>query len=122
MQFWGLSLSTITMVIVIMSIGFCVDFSAHVVHAFIADVGKGCRDTRALKATIQVGFPIFNSALSTFFGICVLSLCQSYIFLAFFKTISILMILGIVNSLLCLPVLLSLIGPNWQRHKLVDSK
>ena len=117
MSFMSLSLSTITMVIVIMSIGFCIDFSAHIVHAFISDTGKGDRSTRAYRACINVGIPIFNSAFSTFLGISLLYFCESFIFKAFFKTVTVLMALGVVNSLIFLPVLLSLIGPNWPQHK-----
>ena len=117
MHMWGLSLSSITMIELIMSIGFCVDFSAHVTHAFIASVGKGNRNERAYKACVRMGFPIFNSAISTMVGCILLVFCRSFIFLSFFKTISALMTLGIFNSLLFLPVLLSLIGPNWPRHK-----
>ena len=117
MNLMSLSLSTITMIIVIMGIGFCIDFSAHIVHAFIADSGKGDRNTRALNACMHVGIPIFSSAFSTFIGVSLLVFCESFIFIAFFKTISVLMVLGVVNSLFFLPVLLSFVGPNWPCHK-----
>ena len=117
MNLMSLSLSTITMIIVIMGIGFCIDFSAHIVHAFIADSGKGDRNTRALNACMHVGIPIFSSAFSTFIGVSLLVFCESYIFKAFFKTICSLMVLGVLNALFFLPVLLSFIGPDWPRHK-----
>ena len=116
MYFWGLTVNSITMIELIMSIGFCVDFTAHVVHAFIASVGNGTRDERAYKACVRVGMPIISSALSTMLGISLLAFCESYIFTTFFKTLFILMNLGIINSLLFLPVMLSIFGPNWPRH------
>ena len=117
MNAWNLSLSSITMIELIMSIGFCIDFSAHIVHAFLASVGKGDRNRRALKACTRVGLPIFNSACSTILGIILLGFCKSYIFKSFFKSILILMCLGLLNSLIFLPVLLSCIGSHWPRHK-----
>jgi len=122
MNVWNLTLSSITMIELIMSIGFSIDFSAHVVHAFLASVGKGDRNMRAFKACTRVGLPIFNSAISTVIGICLLGLSRSYIFHTFFKSILILMALGVLNSLLFLPVLLSVIGPNWPRHRVLDKK
>ncbi len=116
----SISISTISMIVMIMSIGFCVDFSAHIVHAFIADSGKGSRDQRALKAVLHVGIPIFNSAFSTFLGICLLYFCDSYLFKAFFKGVSVLMMLGMINALFFLPVLLSFVGPHWPEHKEED--
>ncbi|CAF0815024.1 unnamed protein product [Brachionus calyciflorus] len=116
MHLWQLSLSSITMIELIMSVGFCIDFSAHVTHAFISN-GKGDRNKRGFWAFRDVGVPIVNSALSTIIGTLLLAFCKSYIFKSFFKTMTILMCLGIVNSLLFLPVLLSVIGPNWKMHK-----
>lgn len=116
MHAWGLTLSSVTMIQLVMSIGFCVDFSVHVTHAFITGVGTGSRGVRAYKACMRTGVPVFNSALSTIIGILVLAFCKSYIFTAFFKSVFILMLLGVLNSMLFLPVLLSLIGPHWKRH------
>ena len=117
MHIWGLSLSSITMIEVIMCVGFCIDFSAHLTHAFIAGVGKGSRNERAYKASVQTGVPILNSALSTIIGVLVLGFSDSYVFLTFFKTLILIMLLGVFTSMLFLPVLLSLIGPHWEVHK-----
>ena len=117
MHVWGLSLSSITMIEVIMCVGFCIDFSAHLTHAFIAGVGKGTRTERAYQACIQTGVPILNSAISTIIGVCVLGVSESYVFQTFFKTLILIMVLGVFTSMLFLPVLLSLIGPHWNRHK-----
>jgi hypothetical protein len=122
MHVWGLTLSPITMTLLILSVGFCIDFSAHLTHAFIASVGKGSRSRRAYYACMRIGLPIFNSAVSTILGICVLAFSRSYFFMSFFKTIFILMTLGVLHSMLFLPVLLSLIGPHWSRHKEVELK
>jgi patched domain-containing protein len=118
MHLWGLSLSSVTMIQLIMSIGFCVDFSVHITHSFIANGKKGSKQERAMEACKRTGLPIFNSAISTIVGILVLAFCKSYIFISFFKTLFILMVLGLLNSLIFLPVLLSLIGPEWNRHKI----
>ena len=117
MHVWGLSLSSITMIEVIMCVGFCIDFSAHLTHAFIAGVGKGTRTERAYQACIQTGVPILNSAISTIIGVCVLGVSESYVFQTFFKTLILIMVLGVFTSMLFLPVLLSLIGPHWNCHK-----
>lgn len=117
MHVWGLTLSSITMIELIMSIGFCVDFSAHIVHSFIANSGRGSRSQRALRACMHVGLPILNSAISTVIGVLLLAFCKSYIFISFCKSLLIIMTLGVLNSLFFLPVLLSVIGPHWPRHK-----
>ncbi len=120
MHAWGLALSSITMIELIMSIGFCIDFSAHIVHSFIANAGRGSRSKRALKAILHVGMPIFNAAVSTVLGVLLLAFCKSYIFITFCKSMLIIMGLGVLNSLVFLPVLLSMIGPHWPRHYELD--
>ena len=117
MQAWGLTLSSITMIELIMSIGFCIDFSAHIVHSFLANSGQGSRNQRALKAIMHVGVPILNSAVSTVLGVLMLAFCKSFIFLTFCKSMLIIMSLGVLNSLIFLPVMLSVVGPHWPRHK-----
>jgi predicted RND superfamily exporter protein len=107
------------MIELIMSIGFCIDFSAHLVHAFLASAGRGDRTKRAYAACEKVGMPIFNSAMSSIFGVLILSFSNSYLFKSFFKTVFLIMSLGLLNSLLFLPVFLSLIGPHWKRHEMI---
>lgn len=59
MHAWGLTLSPITMALLILSVGFCIDFSAHLVHAFISSVGKGSRSRRAYYASMRIGKNFF---------------------------------------------------------------
>ena len=105
MDIWGLSLNSI--IEVIMCVGFCIDFIAHLTHAFIAGIGKGSRNEPAHKACVQTGVPILNSALSTIIGVVVLRFSDSYIFLTFFTTLILIMLLGVFTSMLFIPVLLS---------------
>lgn len=121
MHLWGLALSSITMVELIMSIGFCIDFSVHVTHAFIACVGPGSKRERAYKACLRTGLPVFNSAISTVAGFCFLGFKQSFVYMSFFKAVVILMSLGVINSMLFLPVLLGIMGPHWKQHDESDS-
>ena len=39
MQAWGLTIDVVSSVIVIISIGLCVDYSAHIAHAFLTSKG-----------------------------------------------------------------------------------
>lgn len=120
MHLWGLTLSSISMIELIMSVGFCIDFSAHVTHAFL--ISKGSRNERAFNACVLTGFPILNSAVSSIIGVSVLAFSKSYIFRSFFKTMTIVMVLGVLTSMFFLPVLLSLVGPHWKRHQIENNE
>ena len=110
MHFWGLALSAITTVQIILSVGFCVDFTVHISHAFMTATGKN-RNERVMAALEKLGVPILNGAFSSILGILMLAFAGSYIFKSFFKTMLLVIVLGLAHSLLLLPVVLSFIGP-----------
>jgi len=111
---WGMQASSIMMVELVMSIGFCSDFCVHIVHAFLT--ATGTRKERAQQALINMGMPIFCACLSSIIGVVFLSFAQSYLFRTFFRTIISIMILGGIHALCFLPVILSLIGSHWSSH------
>ena len=111
MSFWDVSLDSISMINLIMCIGFSVDFSAHISYHFISRryLKNSERVTDSLYA---LGLPITQGAISTILGVLGLMLAPSYIFITFFKMVFLVIILGALHGLFLLPVLLSLFGPN----------
>ena len=57
-----------------------------------------------------MGPSVINTAVSTLLAISVLGFAKSYIFTVFFKTWMTFIVMGLGNSVLLLPVVLSLIG------------
>jgi len=110
MYFWDLTLSSVTMIHLIMSIGFSVDFSTHICHAYISGKEKK-RNDRVSGAFDRAGGPIFNAAMSSFVGIIMLTASSSYIFLSFFKLMFLVILFGLAHAVFLLPVILSIIGP-----------
>lgn len=116
MYFWDLTLSSITMIHIIMSVGFSVDFSAHVCHGFM-NAGKSDRNEGAKGALIRAGGPIFNGAISSIIGIIMLSFSNSFIFKSFFKVMLLIILFGAAHSLFFLPVVLSILGPSFSNER-----
>lgn len=58
MTFWGVNLDAISMISIIMSIGFAVDLSAHIVYAFVT--AHGDTKERVIGALEHLGWPIFQ--------------------------------------------------------------
>jgi len=110
----GIQASSVMMVELVMSIGFCSDFCVHIVHAFLT--ATGTRKERAQQALINMGMPILCASLSSIIGIFFLGFAHSYLFRTFFITILSIMVLGTIHALCFLPVILSLIGSNWSSH------
>ncbi|ESO99297.1 hypothetical protein LOTGIDRAFT_113440 [Lottia gigantea] len=110
LYYWDLSLSSITMIHLIMSVGFSVDFSVHVCHGFISSESE-TRNQKARDAIRVAAAPILNGGITSLLGICMLVGSESYIFRSFFKIMVLVIIFGLAHSMLLLPVILSLVGP-----------
>lgn len=123
LYFWSVTLNSVTIVNVTIAIGLAVDYSAHIGHAYLTinppnvdENGVPLTDHqkrvhKARGALGQMGSSVFHGAFSTFLAICVLAPSASYIFEVFFKMWFGIIIFGVMNGFILLPVLLSLCGP-----------
>ena len=110
MTLWDVSLDSISMINLIMCIGFSVDFSAHISYAYLA-AKVDTPAERVDECLYALGMPILQGGLSTILGILTLILAPSYIFITFFKTVFLVIFFGAMHGIFLLPVLLSLLGP-----------
>ncbi|KAK8396858.1 hypothetical protein O3P69_005078 [Scylla paramamosain] len=110
MTLWNVNLDSISMINLIMCIGFSVDFSAHISYAYLA-AKVDTPEERVRECLYALGLPILQGGLSTILGITALILAPSYIFITFFKTVFLVIFFGAMHGIFLLPVLLSLMGP-----------
>ncbi|GMT10222.1 hypothetical protein PFISCL1PPCAC_1519, partial [Pristionchus fissidentatus] len=115
MTFWGVNLDSVSMITVIMCIGFAVDLSAHIAYAYA--LAHGCPKTRAVTALEELGWPVFLGAFSTILGIMVLTLVDSYIVQIFFKTVFLVITFSMLHGLLFLPIFLMICIPEKKEKK-----
>ncbi|XP_033736833.1 protein patched homolog 1-like [Pecten maximus] len=110
MHFWGLTIDTVTSIILILAIGLAVDYSAHIGHCFMTFSGD--RNARVRGTLVEMGSPVFSGAFSTFLAFILLAASNSYVFTTFFKVFLLVVVFGVFHGLAYLPVLLSWIGPS----------
>lgn len=110
MALWSVNLDSISMVNLIMCIGFSVDFTAHICYAYMSSKADG-PEQRVRDSLYALGLPIVQGAVSTVLGVSALVLAGSYIFMVFFKMIFLVIVFGALHGMFLLPVLLSLFGP-----------
>ncbi|XP_018531672.1 patched domain-containing protein 3 [Lates calcarifer] len=109
MALWGVNLDSISMINLVMCIGFSVDFSAHISYSFVSSP-KCDVNEKAMGALAHLGYPILQGALSTILGVVVLSVSGSYIFRTFFKVMFLVITFGLLHGLVFIPVFLTLFG------------
>lgn len=110
MALWSVNLDSISMVNLIMCIGFSVDFTAHICYAYMSSKSTSS-DERVRESLYALGLPIIQGAVSTILGVSALILAGSYIFMVFFKMIFLVIVFGALHGMFLLPVLLSMFGP-----------
>ncbi|XP_055372503.1 patched domain-containing protein 3 [Condylostylus longicornis] len=110
MALWDVNLDSISMINLIMCIGFSVDFTAHICYCYMSSKKKTPK-ARVREALYSLGLPIVQGSMSTILGVTALLIAQSYIFLVFFKMVFLVIFFGAMHGLFLLPVLLSLFGP-----------
>ena len=106
MALWDVALDSISMINLVMSIGFSVDFAAHISYHYVSHKDK---DPKA-KITAALGYlgtPIVQGAASTILGVLFLAFSNTYIFRTFFKLTFMVIAFGFFHAMFLLPVVLS---------------
>ncbi|XP_036700769.1 patched domain-containing protein 3 [Balaenoptera musculus] len=106
MAFWNVNLDSISMINLVICIGFSFDFSAHISYAFVSS-SKPSVNQKTIEALYLLGYPVLQSAISTIIGVCVLSAAKAYIFRTFFKIMFLVMVFGVAHGLIFIPVFLT---------------
>ncbi|XP_056155777.1 patched domain-containing protein 3 [Lampris incognitus] len=106
MALWDVNLDTISMIILVVCIGFSVDFSAHISYAFVSNQ-KLSANEKAVEALFHLGYPIVQGAMSTLLGVVVLSASKNYIFRTFFKIMFLVIFFGLIHGVMFIPVFLT---------------
>ncbi|XP_076059078.1 patched domain-containing protein 3-like isoform X2 [Oratosquilla oratoria] len=113
-HWWGLTIDTVSCVDLVLAIGLCVDYAAHIGHSFM--IHQGTRDRRVHLALSKIGPAVLNGGFSTFLAFSFLAGSDSHVFITFFKVFFAVCLFGLYHGLVFLPVLLSFIGPNSYFH------
>ncbi|XP_027784258.2 patched domain-containing protein 3 [Marmota flaviventris] len=106
MAFWNVNLDSISMINLVICIGFSFDFSAHISYAFVSST-KTSVNQKSIEALYLLGYPVLQSAISTIIGVCVLATAKAYIFRTFFKIMFLVMVFGAAHGLIFIPVFLT---------------
>jgi hypothetical protein len=111
MGFIGIKMSAVPAIVLIITVGIEVEFTVHISMAFLTSIGS--RNRRIKLALEHVLSPVTHGAISTLLGIIMLIGSEfDFIIKYFFGALSMLVVFGMLNGMVLLPVLLSIIGPH----------
>ncbi|VDL71142.1 unnamed protein product [Nippostrongylus brasiliensis] len=115
LSLWGVKLDPIFMITIILSIGFSIEFSAHVTHGFVSSESNLSPKERCIDAMEKLAWPVVHGSMSTILGVTVLAFINSYMVLVFFKTIFLVLVIGVFHALVLLPIVLAITTPYVER-------
>lgn len=115
--YWNLTLNPIVVLQIILGIGCSVDYSAHIAYAYLIEIAPSklktkseIRKYKAQKALSTMGSSVFHGGFSTFVSLSVLAPSKTYIFVVFYRMWFAIILFGMANGFLLLPVVLSFVG------------
>ena len=108
--YWGLTFNFLVSINLSFALGITVDYSAHIAHTYLRVPGIHGRNYKARKAISRMGSSVSHAAISTSLGVSVLAFAKTYTVRVFFKTWITFLLAGFANSILLLPVLLTIFG------------
>lgn len=80
------------MITIIMSIGFSVDYSAHITYGYVIST-ESTAEKRVKTALGTLGWPVTQGAMSTILAVVVLADIPAYMIVTFFKVSSLILLL-----------------------------
>ncbi|KAG8245135.1 molting cycle, collagen and cuticulin-based cuticle [Homalodisca vitripennis] len=110
MYYWGLTVDIVSCIALVLGVGLCIDYAAHVGQTFLH--AQGSHQYRALYTVNTIGAAVLNGGLSTLLAMSMLSLSSAYVFQAFFKIFFLVVAIGLFHGVVFLPVVLSEVGPS----------
>lgn len=106
MSFWEVRLNVASLVILILSIGFSVDYSAHIAEGYLSHRHRGRSAEEAVVSGVkEMGVSVMNGGISTLLAVLMLSVSKSEGFRVLFKMFLGMVVFGLLHGLVFLPSL-----------------
>ncbi|XP_018018957.2 patched domain-containing protein 3 [Hyalella azteca] len=113
---WGVNFDMMSMIQLIMCVGFSVDFTAHISYSYLA-AKVDTPEERVRECLTSLGLPVMQGALSTLIGVLPLMLIPSYMFKTFFKTVFLVIFFATIHGIFLIPTFLSMFESMLHKRK-----
>jgi len=106
LSLWGCDLDPMSMMNIVMSLDFAVEYAAHVCHRYY--ISKEHLDSdKVIDTLAAVGWPVLQGGIAAILAVLPLVFVRSYIIRTFFRTVILVVGIGLIHGLMLLPVFVS---------------
>lgn len=106
LSLWGCDLDPHVMMNIVMSLDFAVEYAAHVCHRYY--ISKEPLDSHKVIDTMSaVGWPVLQGGIAALLAVIPLVFVNSYVIRAFFRTVILVVGIGLIHAMVLLPVFVS---------------
>ncbi|VDN50593.1 unnamed protein product, partial [Dracunculus medinensis] len=119
LTYWNVDLDPISMATTLMSIGFSVDFIAHITFHYYKGEQPDKKE-RLRHAFNSIAWPMMQAGVSTILSLCVLAIIQAYMVKVFVKVVVLVVMLGLFHGLIVLPIVFGALPIN-KKNSLLSS-
>ncbi|XP_067126867.1 patched domain-containing protein 3-like isoform X2 [Centruroides vittatus] len=117
MSLWGVNLDIISMMSLVLCVGFSVNYPAHISYAYVTSPCKTPNE-RLKDSLYRIGFPILQGSLTTGLGILILY-SDVYFLCTFVKIVILVALETAFHALFFIPVVLFIIYTTSEKLKLI---
>lgn len=119
MFLWGVTLDLHTVLILILAVGFSINYPTHIAFSFIINSSKDC-NRKLQKSIDDVGVPIIQGTVSNILGALPLIFAGTVLFFMMFKIIFLVSVFTCFHSMLVLPSVLSILTTLFSKEKVTN--
>merc|ERR1712141_829887 len=109
MILWDINLDVVSIISLIMCIGFSVDFCAHICHSYFHSE-ENSPAKKVEHSLTTYGLPVTQGAISTMLGVTPFFFIDSYILQTFAKMVILVAAFGLFHGILVIPTFLMIFG------------
>ncbi|KRZ29554.1 Patched domain-containing protein 3 [Trichinella pseudospiralis] len=111
LSLWGVTLDPVSMINIIMSLDFPVEYAAHVCHCFYRMPDHWSNEQKLVELLGNVAWPLLQGGTAALLATLPLGFVPSYVIRVFFRTVVLILSIGMLHALVWLPLFLVLLTP-----------
>ncbi|XP_067131837.1 patched domain-containing protein 3-like [Centruroides vittatus] len=109
MSLWEINLDIVSMICLILCLGFCVNYPTHMCYSFVTSLHSTTR--KKLKDSFyHVGYPLIQGSISTGLVLSILAYYNIYIYNTFFKVVFLIVIETVFHVMCVIPIVISTVS------------